>query len=93
MFSILIMTSFLNVTFIDKILDNQLSAFLGQLSLPLYLNQALIIGICVDHFDSDIPFRKALVFTVLTVILGSLIIKVISETIFRVFSLHTHKLS
>lgn len=91
MFAILIMISFLNVTFIDKVLDNRFSAFLGKLSLPVYLNQALIIGICVDYFDIHISFSRTLIITIGAVIIGALVIKVVSEYIISLIFCHVSK--
>ena len=44
-FIIIIILSFLNNTFLSRILDNRLSVFLGKLSLPIYLYHLFVVKI------------------------------------------------
>lgn len=91
-FAILIMISFLNVSFIDKIIDNKISEFLGKLSLNMYLNQVFLMSIYFDIFGIDKPFKFALPLAITVILLGSILIQILIRIFSDKFNKITHKI-
>ena len=76
----IILIAFLKVTYIDHFLDNYISAFLGQMSLVIYLNQAFLFALFLDIIGLKYNFGITLMIALIVLNLGSVLIKYIIDT-------------
>ncbi len=70
----LIALNFSQLTVLSRILSNRISGGLGRISLPMYLNQALMIEVYFKIFGFGIPFHFAVVIAFHIVVIGSVLI-------------------
>lgn len=71
--SVLILLVFMKLTVFDKLIDNRLSEKLGNLSLYIYLNQAVAQSIIIKHINENSTFIIFLILTVITNIIIAII--------------------
>lgn len=82
-FILIIILSFLNKTYLSKLLDNKLSIFLGRMSLPIYLYHLFVVKIAYIYMSAT--ENKLLIYTVVVagIIVVSIFCHLIVEKLFR----------
>lgn len=73
-FTCMIALNFSQLTVLSRVLSNRISDGLGRISLPMYLNQAMLIDLYFKIFGLNIPFHFAVVIAFFIVIIGSVVI-------------------
>ena len=67
----LIVFSFSQTTWLERFLNNRVSAFLGRMSLAVYLNQVIMFNVYFAVFDVQEDFHAALAISLGFVLVGS----------------------
>lgn len=68
MFCIIIISSFLNVTYISKFLNRKVFKYLGVISFSIFANHKLILEIMINRFNGYNYFIAIIVYIILTII-------------------------
>ncbi len=82
-FCMLIILSFLNISYFSKFLDNKVSLFLGKISLPIYLYHLFVVKIVSVYWYTSDNKLVIYILTFAAILIASYLFHLFVETFFR----------